>query len=121
MSLLEKEQELQKMVAEGQMMEAFEKFYADDVVMVEPMTGETAGKEANRKREEEWMSALAEVHGGGVNSIAANDDQSTTLTETWGDFSFKDGNRAKIEEVSVKKWKDGKIVHERFYYNMPGQ
>ena len=119
MSLLEKEQELQRMVAEGQMMEAFEKFYHEDVVMTEPMAGETKGKAANRKREEEWMSALSEVHGGGVHAIAANDDQGTTLTESWGDFSFKDGSRVKVEEVSVKKWENGLIVHERFYYHMP--
>ena len=103
------------------MMEAFEKFYHDDVVMIEPMSGETKGKDANRKREEDWMAAVSEAHGGGVTALAADEQNGTTMTETWGDFSFKDGSRAKIEEVSVKKWQDGKIIHERFYYIMPGQ
>ena len=121
MSLLEKEQELQKMVGEGQLLEAFDKFYAENVVMEEPMAGRTEGKAANRAREVQWVEGLQEVHGGDVTAIAANDDTGVTLTESWGDFSFKDGRRMKMEEVSVKKWENGQVVHERFYYNMGGQ
>ena len=121
MSVLTNEQELQKMVGEGQMMEAFEKFYHSDVIMIEPMAGETKGKVANRKREAEWLAALKEAHGGGVTALAADEENGLTLTESWGDFEFKDGNRIKMEEVSVKKWENGLIVHERFYYNIPSQ
>jgi hypothetical protein len=28
------------------------------------------------------------------------------------------GQDVQVEQVAVAKWKDGKIVHERFYYNM---
>lgn len=118
MSYLEKEQELQSMVGQGQMMEAFEKFYAENVVMEEPMAGRVEGKDANRQREVEFMGSIAEAHGGGIGAIAANEEAGTTLTESWADFTFKDGNRMKIEEVSVKKWEGDQIVHERFYYNM---
>ncbi len=118
MSLLEKEQELQQMVGGGQMMEAFEKFYAENVVMVEPMSGTTEGKDANRKREEQWMEMVAEVHGGGVTGITSNESEGITMTESWMEATFKDGNRSKMEEVSVKKWEGDQIVHERFYYNM---
>ena len=120
MSLLEKEQELQQMVGGGQMMEAFEKYYAEQVVMVEPMSGTTEGKDANRKREEQWVEMVAEVHGGGVTGITSNEDAGITMTESWMEATFKDGNRSKMEEVSVKKWENGQIVHERFYYNMGG-
>jgi hypothetical protein len=30
------------------------------------------------------------------------------------------GERIKLEEVMVQKWKKGQIIHERFYNNMPG-
>ena len=46
MSYLEKEQELQSMVGQGQMLEAFEKFYGENVVMEEPMSGRTEGKKS---------------------------------------------------------------------------
>lgn len=120
MSYLEKEQELQAMIGQGQLLEAFEKFYADNVVMEEPMAGRTEGKDANRKREEEFLGSLKEAHGGGVNSIASNEAEGQTLTETWFDATFQDGNRVKMEQVSVKKWEGDQIVHERFYYNMGG-
>ncbi len=120
MSYLEKEQELQSMMGQGQMLEAFEKFYAENVVMHEA-TGEIfEGKDANRKREEEWMAGMSEIHDGGVKAITSNENEGTTMTESWIDVSFKDGSRMKMEEVSSKKWEGDQIVHERFYYNIPG-
>lgn len=120
MSILALEQELQTMMGQGQMLEAFDKFYADNVVMVEA-TGEVReGKAYNREFEVKWLESLEGMHGGGVTAMTANEETGHTCTETWGDFSFKDGNRMKMEEVSVKKWEDGKVVHERFYYNAAG-
>ena len=120
MSYLAKEQELQAMVAQGQIMEAFEKFYAEGVVMVEPMSGTTEGKDANRKREEEFMANLSEVHGAGVTGATSNEEEGITMTESWMNASFKDGSQMNMEQVSVKKWEGDQIVHERFYYTMPG-
>ena len=120
MSVLALEQELQSMTGQGQMMEAFEKFYADNVVMHEA-TGEVReGKDANRKFEEQWMQMVKEVHDGGIGAMTANEDTGHTCTESWIDVTFQDGNRMKMEEVSVKKWENGQIVHERFYYNAAG-
>lgn len=121
MSVLALEQELQQMAGSGQLLEAFDKFYADNVVMVEA-TGEVReGKETSRKFEEEWLSGLKEVHAGGIGAMTANEETGHTCTESWIDCTFQDGNRMKLEEVSVKKWENGQIVHERFYYNVPGQ
>ncbi|MBT8467735.1 MAG: hypothetical protein KJN97_03205 [Deltaproteobacteria bacterium] len=47
------ENELNEMIAPGNAMEAFEKFYADDVVMKENNQDPRKGKEACRKYEEE--------------------------------------------------------------------
>lgn len=118
MSYIEKEQELQSMVAQNQMIEAFDKFYSEDVVMEEPMTGKTEGKKANRAREEQWVSGMAEMHGAGIKGITSNKAEGITMTESWIDASFKDGSRMNMEEVSVKRWEGDQIVHERFYYNM---
>ena len=32
------------------------------------------------------------------------------------DVTFKDGTRMRNEQVAARRWKDGKVVHERFYY-----
>ncbi|MEO9483394.1 MAG: SnoaL-like domain-containing protein [Ekhidna sp.] len=120
MSALENEQQLQSMMGQGQMMEAFEKFYHEDVVMIEGDGTVHESKAANRKREEEWLGMVSEMHGGGIGAMSSNEETGHTMTESWVDVSFKDGNRMKIEEVSVKKWEGDQIVNERFYYNMPG-
>ncbi|MFY0591605.1 SnoaL-like domain-containing protein [Roseivirga sp.] len=120
MSLLAQEQELQSMMGQGQMLEAFDKFYADDVVMVEA-TGEVReGKAYNRTFEEKWLESVQEMHDGGVGAMAANDEAGQTMTESWADVTFQGGMRMKLEQVSVKKWENGKVVHERFYYNAAG-
>lgn len=121
MSYLDKEKEVQSMIGQGQLLEAFDKFYADNVVMEEANGEAFEGKSANRKREEEFLASLSEMHGGGVKSMTSNEEDGTTMAEVWMDATFKDGNRIKMEQVSVKKWEGDQIVHERFYYNMPGQ
>jgi len=119
MSYFAKEQEIQQMIGQGQLLEAFEKFYGEDIVMVEASGESFSGKTANRTREEDFVASLEEVHGGGVHKITANEEEGTTMAEVWIDATFKGGHRAKMEQVSVKQWKGDQVVHERFYYNMP--
>ncbi|MBI1191759.1 MAG: nuclear transport factor 2 family protein [Bacteroidetes bacterium] len=121
MSYHEKAAKLYKMMDEGQMMEAFEKYYHPDVEVVEA-TGEVRkGKDAQRQALVQWAGSLKEMHDGGVGSITANEADGVTTVESWMDCTFADGNRMKMEEVAVQRWKGDQIVHERFYYNMPGQ
>lgn len=118
MSYHDKAKDIYDMLAQGKLLDAFEKYYSNDVVMVEA-TGETRkGKEANRKFQTDFMGMIKEVHGTGVRSLAANEKDATTMVESWMDVTMKDGKRQMMEEVAVQKWKGDQIVHERFYYNM---
>ena len=100
------------------MLEAFEKYYHKDIVMVEA-TGETRkGKHANRKFQKEFMGMIKEIHGRGVRSITSNEKDAITMVESWMDVTMKDGKSSMMEEVAVQKWKGDQIIHERFYYNM---
>ena len=120
MSYLQKAQDMYAMIGQGQMMEAFEKYYHEDVVMVEA-TGEVRkGKAANREFGQQWMATLKEMHGGGVTAITSNGEEGITMVESWMEATFQDGNKIKMEEVCVQKWQGDHIIHERFYYNMPG-
>jgi ketosteroid isomerase-like protein len=118
MSYYDKAKDMYNMVAQGKMLDAFEKYYHNDVVMVEA-SGETRkGKEANRKFEVDFMNMIKDVHGTGVNAITSNEKEATTMVESWMDVTMKDGKHSKMEEVAVQKWKGDQIIHERFYYNM---
>ncbi len=115
MTLKEKTQDIYNMIGQGQLMEAFEKYYADDVVMTEPM-GTREGKVACREYEEQFLNNVQEVHGMEVKAITSDEATGVVMHETTMDVSFKDGNRLNMEQTGVQRWKDGKIVHERFYY-----
>jgi len=107
--------ELNELVLTGRALEGFEKFYADDVVMQENSDEPRAGKDANRKAEEEFFASIAEWHDGRCVASAVNGDVS--FSEWVMEVTFKNGYRYKVEQVAVRRWKDGKIVHERFFYN----
>ncbi len=107
--------ELNQMVLTGQAMEAFEKFYADDVEMQENSDPPAKGKDTNRQREIEFFSSIEQFHGAEVRGSAAGDDIS--FAEWMMDVTFKGGQRMKLEQAVVRRWNDGKIVSERFYYN----
>jgi ketosteroid isomerase-like protein len=102
-------------VLSGKALEAFEKYYADDVVMQENSDEPRQGKAANRKAEEEFFASVESFNGGSVKARAVNGD--VTFSEWEYDLTFKGGNRIKMNQVAVRRWKDGKIVNERFYYN----
>lgn len=114
-NLQELNTELDQMILSGKAIDAFEKFYADDVEMQENSEPPTKGKDANRKREEDFFSSVEQFHGAEVLSSAAGDDVS--FSEWLMDVTFKGGQRTKLEQVALRRWKDGKVAHERFYYN----
>ncbi|MGB0428892.1 MAG: SnoaL-like domain-containing protein [Bacteroidia bacterium] len=51
-----------------------------------------------------------------VKAITSDEEAGVVMHETSMDVTFQDGNRVKMEQVGVQKWKNGQIVHERFYY-----
>ncbi len=109
------EHELNQMILSGKAMEAFDKFYADDVVMQENSEEPVRGKEANRKREEEFFASIEEFHGAELLGSGAGGDAS--YSEWMWDVTLKGVGRVKMEQVAARRWRDDKVVSERFYYN----
>lgn len=118
MSYYDKAKDIYDMMANEKLIEAFDKYYHNDVEMVES-TGEVRkGKTVNRKFQLDFMGMIKEFHGTGVTAITSNEKEATSMVESWMDVTMKDGKRNKMEEVAVQKWKGDQIIHERFYYNM---
>jgi len=107
--------QLNQMILSGQVMDAFEKFYADDVVMQENLNPEIKGKEACRAHEMEFFSKVETFHGASLLGAAASGDNA--YSEWVYDVTFKGAPRTKMTQVAARKWKDGKVAHERFYYD----
>lgn len=109
------DRKLNDQILAGQILEAFETFYADDVVMQENKKDPRHGKDENREYEKQFVGSVKEFHGAGVTASAVSGDVS--FTEWWMDITFQDGNRARLEQVAVRTWRDGKVARERFYYD----
>jgi ketosteroid isomerase-like protein len=113
-SVAELDKALNDAILSGKALEAFDRYYADDVVMQENSEEPRVGKEANRKAEVEFFSSLAAFNEGKLVSSAIDGD--ITFGEWYMDVTFNNGHRMKMAQVAVRRWKDGKIAHERFYY-----
>lgn len=116
MSYLSKTKEIYSMMQQGQLLEAFDQYYAGHVVMIEP-TGSREGKEACRAHEVQFLENVQEFHSLELKSIAADEANGIVFSESTMDVTFKDGNRLQMEQVSVQQWEGDHIVHERFYYH----
>ncbi|CAN5400614.1 nuclear transport factor 2 family protein [soil metagenome] len=101
----------------GKFEEPGEKYWADDVVSIEAMTGDMArvtGKDAVRGKGE-WWAANHEVHGFEVTGPFINGDQFVVGFKM--DITPKStGERVTMDEVGLYTIKDGKIAEERFFY-----
>jgi len=117
MNYYQKAKDIYDMLGQGKMLEAFEKYYHQNVVMVEATGDERKGKDVNREFEKSFIGMIKEFHGFGVNSITSNEAEKVTMVESWMEVTFNDGNRVKMEQVAVQHWLDDQIIHERFYYN----
>jgi ketosteroid isomerase-like protein len=106
--------ELNQAILAGDMLNAFDKFYANDVVMQENDSEPFKGKDVNRKREQEFLNSVEQFHGGKLLGEAVNGDVSYSEWEY--DVTFKQAGRVKLQQVAARRWKNGQIVHERFYY-----
>lgn len=116
MDLKKNVNDLLTMMGQGQMLDAFEKYYADNVIMQENNEEPRAGKDVNRKFEQDFLASVEEMFGGEIKNIAFNEETGVAMIQSSMDVKFKGMDRMIMEEVSVQKWENGKVVHERFFY-----
>lgn len=116
MSYKEKAEDIYQKLQQGQLLDAFDQYYGEDVVMTEPR-GTRKGKAECRKYEEQFLDSIKEFHSLEITNLASNEDKAVTFVESVMDVTFKDDQRAKMEQVAVQQWKGDYITHERFYYN----
>ncbi len=114
-TITEKLNHLNQLVVDGKLMDAFEIYYDDAVVMQENEQPPVDGKEANRLRELEFLNNIVEFRGATPTHVATGDNVSYV---TWQyDYTHKLWGVKNYTQVSVQHWKDGKIIKENFIYN----
>ncbi|NZA25985.1 nuclear transport factor 2 family protein [Luteimonas sp. SJ-92] len=107
---------------EGKYEQAQQELYADDAVSIEMEgapgagPGKVQGMDAIREKGRRWMESIVEIHGGSVGDpvVAGN-----WFSMAMGiDATYKDMGRMPMEEICVYRVRDGKIVHEQFFYDV---
>ena len=99
----------------GKFEEAGRKFWSEDVVSIEPMTGEMARLQGRKAVEGKgkWWSENHQVHGVKVEGPFVNGDEFTVRFEM--DVTPKGKERMSMKEIALYRVKNGKVVEEKFY------
>jgi len=104
----------------GQHEQIQNELYADDAVSIEapgresgPL-GNVEGLEAIREKGRAFMADVVEVHSSWCSDAVVGGDWFTLAMSI--DATYKSMGRMPMAEVAVYKVRDGKIVHEQFFY-----
>lgn len=113
-TISQKLNDLNSLVISGRLLEAFEKYYDENVTMQENAGEPVVGKKVNYQRETEFLGNIVEFRKAEVLDMAINDEVSFVKWQF--DYTHKEWGVRNYTQVSVQQWKDGRIVHEQFFY-----
>ena len=100
-------------ILKGEILETFDRYYADDVVMSENGADERVGKAANRAYEEAFVNGVT-FHAAEVGCVLVDGDKAAV--EWIFDLTPNGGTRAKQRQVTLQVWRDGRVARETFYH-----
>jgi ketosteroid isomerase-like protein len=103
------------MCAKGELEAAGKKFWSDDIVSREPMSGDMAELKGRKAVEEksQWWNANHEVHDLKVEGPYVHGDQFVVRFKS--DVTPKGQKRTRLDEVGLYTVRNGRIVEESFF------
>jgi len=108
---------LVELCRKGQIMEAQQELFADDVISIEPEHAPlptAKGKHAVAEKGKTFASMIEERHGGSFSDpLVGGKYFSIAMTL---DATFKGQGRMMLDEICLYEVKDGKITMEQFCY-----
>ncbi|MBI9056606.1 MAG: nuclear transport factor 2 family protein [Labilibaculum sp.] len=102
MSLPERVKKLNDMILGGFILQAFEKFYAENVMMQENATEPIIGKDAYRKKEKNFVTNIIEFRNAVVKNVLICDN--TTVLEWELDYTHADWGCRNFTQIAVQPW-----------------
>ena len=110
-------EELNALIKEGKISEAFEKYYSENVIIQVNGNPPITGKEENRKREMIFLQEIEKLNSADINSVTfGGKDDNVSMTEWAINIENKEGEEKIIYRVNVQHWKDDKIINEKLYF-----
>jgi hypothetical protein len=110
-------EKLNTLIKEGKILEAFEKFYGDDVEIQVNGNPPVVGKEQNRKREMIFLQEIEKLNSAEIKSVTlGGKEDNVSMTEWAINIENNKGEKKTIYRVNVQHWKDDKIISEKLYF-----
>ena len=104
---------LNKLVADFKYHEAHDTFYHKELIKHKNEDAPTIGLDNHRKEMKVFLSKISNQSAKILNVIVSDD---ISVTEWHYKFNHADWGERDFKEVSIQRWKEGKIIHERHLY-----
>jgi hypothetical protein len=108
---------LVELCRKGQIVQAIDELYGNDIVSVEPEYGpvkSAKGKKNVIEKGGQFAAMIDERHGGSFSEPVVTGKYFTTVMTL--DATFKGRGRSTFEETCIYEVKDGKIISEQFFF-----
>jgi hypothetical protein len=110
-------EKLNSLIREGKILDAFEKYYGENVIIQVNGNAPITGKEQNRKREMIFLQEIEKLNSAEIKSVTfGGAEDNVSMTEWAINIENKEGEKKIIYRVNVQHWKDGKIINEKLYF-----
>jgi ketosteroid isomerase-like protein len=101
-------------VVGGKALEAFDRYYADDVTMQENEQPPRVGKAACRAFGADFLSKIKAVRTYVCDGYVISGNKAFIVYRI--DADHADWGTMKMSEVAIQEWSNGKVVREKFVY-----
>ena len=98
----------------GHMLEAMNRYYAENVAMQENVSPAIVGFAQNYAREQAFYGSLKALKFTLVSVVVEGDRAAINWVF---DYTTADGIQYRMDEIAIQTWRDGKVVHERYIYD----
>lgn len=112
-NLQELSKAMNEMVANGQLVDAAEKYHASNIRTIEFDGRVTEGKQAAMKKLNDFVGSIQKVKE--ITLIRSASDGNASFSEYILHFEMKDGSDLYLHEIVRSLWENGQIVEERYF------
>ena len=103
---------LNALIKEGKIIDAFERYYGENVIIQVNGNIPITGKEQNRKREMIFLQEIEKLNSAEIKSVTfGGKEDNVSMTEWAINIENKEGIKKTIYRVNVQHWKDDKIIN----------
>jgi len=103
------------MMLQGKNQEAYEKYYADDVVRKISGLVPLVGRDMIREQVEDFIKGCTEFRSYEIKAVAVDEENNVSMVEQFVEWIHKFYGHVRQNHVCVQRWREGKIYDESLY------